>query len=193
MTAPAPDDSLSRQQILLAVACTAIILMIVAKVWQRWGEVPQLPWRWSLPSAIAGVGIAVGVILLSRLCYQLWPSYRQSSDFYLTVVLKPLAWADVLWIGLLPGLSEELLFRGVVLPAVGLNWQGILISSLLFGSLHIGGRSQWPYALIAAAVGAILGWAAVETGNLLLPITAHICINWGSALWWKLDHDNDRP
>lgn len=192
MSDTAPEESLNRQQILLAVACTAIALLIGAKLWQRVGGIPQLPWRWQPELAIVGLGIAIGVILLSRLCYQFWPSYRDSSDFYLAIVLKPLTWADLLWIGLLPGLSEELLFRGVALPAIGLNWQGIVISSVLFGSLHLGGRNQWPYALMATAVGLILGWTAVETGNLLLPITAHICINWGSALWWKLDYDRDR-
>ena len=74
---------------------------------------------------LLGVGIGVGITLLSGVIYQLWPAYRKSADMYLALVLKPLHWPDLLWLGLLPGLSEELLFRGVMLPAIGLNWIGI--------------------------------------------------------------------
>ena len=60
----------------------------------------------------------------SSIIYRLWPAYRQSADVYLALVLKPLILMDLIWLGLLPGLSEELLFRGVMLPALGLKLYG---------------------------------------------------------------------
>jgi len=120
--------------------------------------------------------------------YRLWPAYRQSADFYLEMVLKPLVLPDLIWLGLLPGMSEELLFRGVMLPAVGLNATGVLATSLLFGVLHLSGRQQWPYVVWASVVGLLLGFSAVATGNLLVPIVAHIVTNLLSSYLWKLGH-----
>jgi hypothetical protein len=95
---------------------------------------------------------------------------------------------DLIWVGLLPGLSEELLFRGVMLPALGLNITGVVISSLCFGILHMSGVNQWPYAVWATAVGLLFGYSAVATGNLLVPIVAHVFTNLISSCIWKLEH-----
>ena len=95
---------------------------------------------------------------------------------------------DLLWMGLLPGLSEELLFRGVMLPAIGLNWTGVIFSSLCFGVLHLSGLQQWPYVVWATVVGLAFGGSALMTGNLLVPVVAHIITNLLSSLIWKVRH-----
>ena len=135
-----------------------------------------------------GIGIALGLGLtgLSGIVYAVWTTYRESADFYLEMVLKPLAVPDVIWLGVLPGLSEELLFRGVMLPALGLDPIGIVLSSLCFGVLHMTNAQQWPYAVWATGVGIILAFTMVETGNLFIPIVAHITTNFISGLTWKL-------
>ena len=97
-------------------------------------------------------------------------------------------WPDLIWVGLLPGLSEELLFRGVMLPAIGLNITGIIVSSLCFGVLHISGLQHWPYVVWATAVGILLAYSALLTGNLLVPIVAHIFTNLVASYFWKLRH-----
>jgi membrane protease YdiL (CAAX protease family) len=99
--------------------------------------------------------------------------------------LHPLTWIDLIWMGLLPGLSEEFLFRGVMLPAIGLNMTGVIFSSLCFGVLHLSGLQQWPYVVWATLVGLVLGFSALTTGNLLVPIVAHIFTNLCSSLMWK--------
>jgi hypothetical protein len=83
-------------------------------------------------------------------------------------------------------MSEELLFRGVMLPAVGLNPTGLIATSLLFGVLHLSGPQQWPYVVWASIVGLLLGLSALATGNLLVPIVAHIGTNLLSSYLWKL-------
>ena len=87
--------------------------------------------------------------------------------------------------GLLPGLSEELLFRGVMLPEFGLDWGGILLSSLCFGALHMTNWQHWAYVVWATLIGTVFAWSAVVTGNLLVPIVAHVLTNWISAIVWK--------
>ena len=179
-------ESLSRTQILVVMGVTAIVLLIVAKIWQKLGSVELLPLIFTTDALLWGIGMAVGISVASSIVYRLWPAYRRSADIYLELVIKPLVWPDLIWLGLLPGLSEELLFRGVMLPAFGLNVTAVIVSSLLFGVLHLSGSEQWPYVIWATVVGFALGYIALITGNLLIPITAHIITNLVSSSLWKL-------
>ena len=181
-------EPLTRTQVLIAMGVTAVILLFIAKVWLHLGSVTLLPLQGTPQALLLGLAIALGITCASGLVYRLWPAYRQSADFYLEMVLKPLVLPDLIWLGLLPGMSEELLFRGVMLPAVGLNATGILATSLIFGVLHLSGRQQWPYVVWASVVGLLLGFSAVATGNLLVPIVAHIVTNLLSSYLWKLGH-----
>ncbi len=179
-------ESLSRTQILVVMGVTAIVLLIVTKIWQKLGSVELLPLKFTTDALLWGVGMAVGISAASSIVYRLWPAYRRSADIYLELVIKPLVWPDLIWLGLLPGLSEELLFRGVMLPAFGLNITAVIVSSLLFGVLHLSGSEQWPYVVWATVVGFALGYVALITGNLLIPITAHIITNLVSSCLWKI-------
>jgi uncharacterized protein len=172
---------------------TAVVWLIAAKIWlQTPFSGGLLPLRWHFRNLLLGVGVGGGIVLASAIIYRLWPGYRRSADFYLQLVLQPLAWSDLIWLGLLPGLSEELLFRGVMLPSAGLNWSGLLISSVCFGVLHLSGLQQWPYVVWATAVGLGLGLSALLSGSLLVPITAHIVANLLSSLLWKWQHPPTR-
>jgi uncharacterized protein len=184
-------EPFTRLQILIAMGLTAIVWLIITKIWlQTPYSSGLLPLHWNLVHLGIGLGCGVGIILVSALVYRLWPAYRTSADLYLQLVLQPLFWADIIWLGLLPGMSEELLFRGVMLPAIGLDWYGIVLSSLCFGVLHLTGRQQWPYMLWATLVGGVLAYSAVATDNLLVPIAAHILINLLSSSLWKFNHPN---
>jgi hypothetical protein len=191
VTNPSPNDNpqlepLTRIQVLAAMGVTAIVLLIIAKAWLYFDSSALLPFEFSPQALLIGVGIGLGITLLSGIIYQLWPAYRKSADMYLALVLKPLHWPDLLWLGLLPGLSEELLFRGVMLPAIGLNWLGIMVSGASFGVLHMSGVQQWTYVVWATIIGIILAFGAVGTGNLLVPVVAHIVTNLVSSILWKL-------
>jgi uncharacterized protein len=191
-SSPDPQtEPLTRPQILIAMGITAIVLMVIAQIWLALDQSAELlPLRVSVSSLGWGLGLGVGITIASGIVYQLWGGYRISADYYLELVLKPLALPDLIWLGLLPGMSEELLFRGVMLPAIGLNWFGVVISSLCFGVLHFSGSQQWSYVIWATIVGGILGWSAIETGNLLIPIVAHITANFISGCVWKFKHQS---
>lgn len=189
-TPPNPEiEPLTRTQVLIAMGVTAVVLLIVARLWLLFDtSTAMLPLRWSVLDCVGGVGIGLGITLASSLIYRLWPAYRQSADFYLELVIKPLAVPDLIWLGLLPGMSEELLFRGVMLPAIGLTWFGLGISSLCFGVLHFSGSQHWSYVVWATVIGVVLGLSAIATGNLLVPILAHISTNLLSSCIWKLSN-----
>jgi uncharacterized protein len=172
-------------QVLLAMGVTALILLAIAKLWIHFGSVSLLSWRWTEIMLLQGLSLGFAIAVVSGIVYRFWPAYRQSADLYLELVIKPLTWPDLVWLGLLPGMSEELLFRGVMLPALGLNMVGLVGSSVCFGISHLSGLKQWPYAVWAAAVGLCLGFTALATGNLLVPIVAHVFTNLISGFIWK--------
>lgn len=71
------------------------------------------------------------------------------------------------------GVGEEILFRGLLVPAVG-----VIVSSLLFGAVHqVRGRARWGWMLWAAAMGLVFAVVFQLTGSLLGPIVAHVAIN----------------
>lgn len=170
----------------MAIGITAVVLLVVARLWLMFDRVTLLPVTLDRPSVLLGLAVGGGITLASALIYEVWPAYRRSADNYLAMVLQPLHWPDLLWMGLLPGMSEELLFRGVMLPAIGLTWIGVLVSGLSFGVLHLSNLRQWPYMVWAALIGLLLAATAAMTGNLLVPIVAHILTNWVSSVVWKL-------
>ncbi|WP_299410789.1 CPBP family intramembrane glutamic endopeptidase [Acaryochloris sp. IP29b_bin.148] len=181
-------ESLTRTQVLIAMGVTALLLLFVAKVWQYFDSFPSLVMIWQFKHALWGMGLGLGITAASAVIYQLWPQYRLSASLYLQLVIKPLVWTDLIWLGLLPGLSEELLFRGVMLPALGLNWVGLGLSSLCFGVLHLNSLKQWSYVVWVSCVGFILGYSAWSTGNLLVPVMAHITTNIITGVSWKITH-----
>jgi membrane protease YdiL (CAAX protease family) len=178
-------EPLSRVQILVALGVTALVLLLIARFWLLFDQVWLLSVQFVPVDLLVGAGIGFGITGASAIAYQLWPGYRRSADMYLKMVLEPLEWGDLVWMGLLPGLSEELLFRGVMLPAIGLNMTGVIFSSLCFGVLHLSGLQQWPYVIWATLIGLVLGTSALVSGNLLIPIVAHITTNIMASLFWK--------
>lgn len=181
-------EPLSRTQILVFMGITAIILLAIAKIWQKLGKIQLLSIQFTTQALLWSLGLTLGIIIASSIIYRLWPAYRRSADVYLELVVKPLMWTDLIWLGLLPGLSEELLFRGVMLPALGLNLTAVFVSSVLFGVLHLSGNGQWPYVVWAAIIGFALGYCALITGNLFVPVAAHIITNLVSSFLWKVNH-----
>ncbi len=181
-------EPLTRTQVLVAMGGTAIVLLAIAKAWLHLSDVTLLPVTFTWMSL--GWGFAVGFVITiaSFIMYRIWPAYSRSANTYLKLVLSPLLWPDLIWLGLLPGLSEELLFRGVMLSDLGLTPLALVVSSIAFGILHFSGSQQWPYVIWASIVGLILGYSAIATGNLFVPIIAHILTNFMSGCLWKLNY-----
>lgn len=72
---------------------------------------------------------------------------------------------EVLVLAVCSGIAEEIFFRGVLLPELGL-----VVSSALFGLLHPLGIA---YVLWATAAGAGFGALYLATGSLVAPALAH--------------------
>jgi membrane protease YdiL (CAAX protease family) len=97
--------------------------------------------------------------------------------------------AGILVIAALSALAEELVFRGLLLP-----WVGVLPQAILFGFAHaqLSGPSRWVWVAWATVVGLALGVIFELTGSLLGPMLAHALINGLNLLYLK-SHDTTPP
>ena len=89
-------------------------------------------------------------------------------------------------ISLIPGLTEELLFRGFIMTGIRTRFGvvgGVIGSTILFALLHI----EPIHMLLVLPPGLFLGYLVVRTGSLYPAVVAHAANNlWGtieSALW----------
>jgi uncharacterized protein len=86
----------------------------------------------------------------------------------------------------LSSLGEELLFRGLLTPAIG-----VVLSASLFGLAHqIDGPSRWVWVGWAIVIGFGLGTIFVATGSLVGPLLAHAIMN-AVNLSYLRDHQVD--
>jgi hypothetical protein len=69
--------------------------------------------------------------------------------------------------------GEELLFRGLLVPVIG-----VVASSIVFGALHqIRGRARWGWMVWATIMGLLFATVFAATGSLIGPLFAHAAIN----------------
>jgi membrane protease YdiL (CAAX protease family) len=94
----------------------------------------------------------------------------------------------LLSVALASAVGEELLFRGLFVPLVG-----VVVSSVAFGVLHqIRGRARWGWIGWATLMGLLFGSVFAMTGSLLGPLLAHAAIN-HSNLRFLRDNDPAPP
>jgi membrane protease YdiL (CAAX protease family) len=144
---------------------------------------PQPPEVALVLSAVLGVVSAVLIIALTRVAvrYFAW-AQRLHSD--LRPVARDLGVGQILMVAGLSSLGEELLFRGLLVPTVG-----VWLAAAAFGLAHqIKGPSRWVWAGWAMAVGLLLGAIFALTGSLVGPLLAHAIVN-AANLTWLRDHD----
>jgi uncharacterized protein len=140
-------------------------------------------------AALIGLAATAPLILMFFALLR-WPvgpiaGIRRFTLEVLCPMLAPCTVPDLAAIALLAGFGEEMLFRGT-LQAVFTRgsgpWLGLATASLLFGVLH----SVTPaYAVLAALMGAYLGWLWQVTGNILTPIAVHALYDF-AVLWYLL-------
>lgn len=90
-------------------------------------------------------------------------------------LLNTCHWRELLYLGVLAGFTEEVLFRGLLQPLLESHWgwaAGIIVSNVFFAMAHF---ITPLYALLAGLTGLYLGFALDFGGerNLLTPILIH--------------------
>ncbi|PKU77014.1 hypothetical protein MA16_Dca001620 [Dendrobium catenatum] len=76
------------------------------------------------------VPLTIGTVALISSCRYIllktWPEFSESSE---------------------AANQQELLFRGALLPLLGLNWKSAIVVGAIFGGLHLGGGRRYPFAI----------------------------------------------
>lgn len=130
----------------------------------------------ALDSLAASLGLGVGLALVtvgSTRALVLRSQWGRTLRDDFRALLADATPSDTLWLAVLSGVGEELLFRGALLP-----WWGLLASSLAFGVLHVGpSRRFLGWTLWASVLGALLGAICTSTGRIEGAILAHVAIN----------------
>jgi len=151
-------------------------------------SLPFLPASEATPGAVAAglaAGLAVTAVRFALLQSGVWPDFRDETDASNARVLPALNPLDLAVVALLPAWSEEVLFRGVLLPALGGGPVGVVASGAAFGVLHRGGGRGWAFAGWATGVGCLYGATAVAYHALLPAALAHGVGNLSSAALWR--------
>jgi uncharacterized protein len=102
-------------------------------------------------------------------------------------------WINLLMIGVLPAIGEELLFRGVLQRLLreitGNVHVSILITSVLFSAIHMQFFGFVPRMLLGLLFGYLLYWS----GSIWLPIMAHFVNNASAVIFSYLAKRVDLP
>ncbi|EYF04424.1 CPBP family intramembrane glutamic endopeptidase [Chondromyces apiculatus] len=123
-------------------------------------------------SALLGLVLALLMVVATRVSV---PRFRWARQLHedLRPVARDLSVGQILLLAGLSSLGEELLFRGLVTPLLG-----VLPSAVIFGMAHqIKGPSRWVWIGWAALVGVALGAIFALTGSLVGPLLAHAVVN----------------
>lgn len=131
------------------------------------------PAAWQLSiSPLLGLALGLAVVGATRIATR---RFQWARDLHASFhdLLGPLTSREIVILALASSVGEELLFRGALLP-----WLGIWPQAVVFAVLHIGpGKRFLPWTASALVLGIAFGELALWTGNLGGPIAAHFAIN----------------
>lgn len=173
-----------------AYAGMALVAVLVAIATR--GKAPfSLPHPWlplTPPRDVfysTALGACLGMLLAvgTRLSV---PRFAWAKNLHLELrpFVKDVSTIGIVMLALTSSLGEELLFRGLLEP-----WLGLWLQALLFGVLHqMAGPSRWVWAAWATVVGLLFGGIFELTGSLAGPLVAHAVVN-GLNLAYLRGHD----
>jgi membrane protease YdiL (CAAX protease family) len=151
-------------------------------IWFHPDPLYDLPWTLTLPlGLLAGISLGLGISVLSvRLARRAAWARRLMDDF--RSLLGGFSTREILLIASMSAVAEELFFRGILMPGLGhvlgSRWLGLALSSLVFGALHVpSGLRMVPWTLQAIAMGLLLGFLFLWTGDLTICVVTHFVIN----------------
>jgi len=128
-------------------------------------------------SALLGVVLAAVVILTARGTRSVATLQELAND--LAPEARGAGTGRLLWRSASSAIAEEILFRGLLVPVLG-----VIPAGLAFGLLHVGlGKKSLRWAAAATLFGLLLGTLYWLTGSLLGPVIAHALVNFENGRW----------
>jgi membrane protease YdiL (CAAX protease family) len=129
-----------------------------------------------------GIGAAVALVLVLVtyvLARTLKPFELLAREFH--EILGHLSRRDIIWIAVLSGAAEEVVFRGTMQPWLESLWNptaALVVTSLVFGLLHyVPDRAFIPWTVFATIVGFICGGLFMIFDSVITPAVTHTLLN----------------
>lgn len=132
-------------------------------------------------------GLVVVISSCRYLLLKTWPDFAESCEAANQQVLSSLQPLDYLVVAFLPGISEELLFRGALLPLFGFDWKSVLVVAAIFGVLHLGGGRKYSFAVWATFIGLMYGYATILSSSIVVPMASHAANNLVGGIIWRYE------
>lgn len=179
-----PLSDLSRTAVYLNVGVSHGLVLLVLVGLHRWTGVPlRTLGLWTTPDWLLLAVLAPGLIALNAVSERVTRRFDDTEN-PLRELLTPENWLGwtVLLGGLLPliAITEELLFRGVLIGAFGAitglsSVVLVAVSAVTFGGAH---TAQGRHGVaVATLLGAVLGAVYAMTGDLWVVVGAHYLVD----------------
>jgi membrane protease YdiL (CAAX protease family) len=172
--APHPRVPLDILGQLMWIRTGAFVLLSVRRVQGvGFGFWPQA-WEWMIGATHYLMFLPIAAVVASLIGFARphWPS----AGWERTPVIAVGTFFGILWV---TALGEEFLFRGLAQQWIGewlkSAWAGLVLASLLFGSVHLWFRAfpNWRFALLAALAGIFYGLAFRRAQSIRASMVAH--------------------
>ena len=173
---PSPAPPLSRASLVIGLYGAMALVGLLIAAGRGNPDLYRLgsPEAWQLLAGpIIGFAVGLGVVGLTRVATRHFQWARELHASFRDL-LGPLTGQEMVILALASSIGEELLFRGALLP-----WLGVWVQGIVFALLHVGpGKRFLPWTASALVLGLVFGKLAMWTGNLGGPIAAHFAINY---------------
>jgi membrane protease YdiL (CAAX protease family) len=128
------------------------------------------------------VAVALNNILLLANIAEFSESYQESAE----MLYSPSFPVQILCLGIIYPIMEELLFRGLIFRRVRQNTSAFnaVISSALFFGIYHGNSVQMIYGALS---GVMLAYLCEKSGSVKVPIIAHMAMNMTAVILTELD------
>jgi membrane protease YdiL (CAAX protease family) len=160
-----------------------LIALLVGRIGLPWSELIQKlglrkpSAKWLSISLLGGVLAWVSAVILSVVVYTIFPYPPGMAEASSSIFIQSSLLDSVLWtihVFVFVGFCEEMLFRGVIQrgfeESIPKRWIAVLISSILFGAIHLDVRGLLPRALL----GAVFGYLYIKSDyDIVVPSIAH--------------------
>jgi membrane protease YdiL (CAAX protease family) len=165
---------------LVSVISFGIVLLIgFKKTKRKFNEVFKFnavsPFLW-IAATVFILGLHILNSELDNVLIYFLPMPEMLIEIFETLMAGQILILSIIMVGIIPGFTEELLFRGLILDGLMGNYskrKAIIISSLLFGIIHL---NPWQF-LAGFIFGLAFAWVCIKTNSLLLCIYMHFFNN----------------
>lgn len=183
-------DMLSQNTVLISGIVSAISIFIfyrmVSKEWQKRGALAksaQLSMKTYLFTGMISVGFTIGVNLVIN-AYGIFKYNYDFAQVSQMIYSEPI-YLQLLVIGLLVPVCEELLFRGVVYERISQNGSpkaAWLLTSVLFAFFH----GTWIQIIYAFFFSFLIIYTYQQSGSFKMPLLFHIVSNLSALILRQL-------